>query len=302
MIITVTVNIFVGAKVVQLSIRGAHFWRIGSMRKSCLIFGMGGLLAACATAPLEQGGSLRSYSTLKPSDGIVTRSLLSLNKEDVLAAKTVKIIPTKFSAPAARVPLTATQQRLVSNAVDRSLCAGLSHRFEVIDGSHPADLTVQAVITRLTPTDIAAVGVSKGASVAKTILLPGVPVPIPRIPIGLGNLSLEAEALGRDGEQKAAMVWGRGANAFGGRMSEEGDAYVLATAFGEDFSKLLVTGATPFGGSPTLPPADSLGPLLGGKHKYPACETFGRFPGLVGVLGDQLALPPEWTDKGAITQ
>ena len=28
----------------------------------------------------------------------------------------------------------------------------------------------------------------------ETILLPGVPVPIPRIPIGLGSLSLEAEA------------------------------------------------------------------------------------------------------------
>ena len=81
-------------------------------------------------------------------------------------------------------------------------------------------------------------------------------------------------------------------------MSEEGDAYTLAAAFGEDFSKMLVTGSTPFGGSKALPPIESLGPLFGGPHKYPACEAFGRFPGLVGVLGDQMALPPEWTDKG----
>nr|WP_245303678.1 DUF3313 domain-containing protein [Pseudorhodoplanes sinuspersici] len=272
--------------------------------KSCVSLAAASLLSACATAPLEQAGSLRSYENLKPSDGVVTRSLLNLNKDDVLAAKTVKIIPTSFSAAAASVPFTATQRRLVTNAVDRSLCAGLSHRFEVVDSSQPADLTVQAVITHVTPTDKAAVGLSKGASIAKTIFLPGVPVPIPRVPVGLGSLSLEAEARNHSGDQKAAMVWGRGASAlFGGsgRMSEEGDAYTLAAAFGEDFSKMLVTGSTPFGGSPTLPPAESLGPLFGGKHKYPACEAFGRFPGLAGVLGDQMALPPEWTDKGPVT-
>lgn len=258
------------------------------------------MLTACATAPLERAGSLQSYENLKASDGLTTRSLLSLSKEDVLAARTVKIIPTEFAPAAAQVPFTPTQRKLVSNAVDRSLCAGLSHRFEVVALSQPADLTVQAVITHVAPTDKAAVGVSKGASIAKSILLPGIPVPVPRVPIGLGSLSLEAEARGTSGEQRAAMVWGRGANALGsGRMSEEGDAYTLAAAFGEDFSKMLVTGNTPFGGSPTLPPFESLGPLFGGAHKYPACEAFGRFPGLVGVLGDQMALPPEWTDKGA---
>lgn len=273
--------------------------------KSCFSLAAASLLAACATAPLEQAGSLRSYENLKPSDGVVTRSLMNLSKDDVLAAKTVKIIPTEFSVAAASVPFTETQRKLVTNAVDRSLCAGLSHRFEVVHPSQPADLTVQAVITHVTPTDKAAVGMTKGAAIAKTIFLPGVPVPIPRVPIGLGSLSLEAEARTDSGEQKAAMVWGRGASAlFGGsgRMSEEGDAYTLAAAFGEDFSKMLVKGSTPFGGSPSLPPPESIGPLFGGAHKYPACEAFGRFPGLVGVLGDQMALPPEWTDKGPAKQ
>ena len=276
----------------------------GQAGKSVVSLAIAGLLSACATAPLEQAGSLRSYESLKPSDGVVTRSLLNLNKEDVLAARTVKIIPTEFSVIAARVPFTATQRKLVTNAVNRSLCAGLSHRFEVVHPSQPADLTVQAVITHVTPTDKAAVGMTKGASIAKSIFLPGVPVPIPRVPIGLGSLSLEAEARTHSGDQKAAMVWARGAGVLGssGRMSEEGDAYTLAAAFGEDFSKMLVTGSTPFGGSPTMPPAESLGPLFGGAHKYPACEAFGRFPGLVGVLGDQMALPPEWTDKGPATQ
>lgn len=276
--------------------RSAH--RAG---KSSFSLAITGLLAACATAPLEQAGSLRSYNDLKPSNGLVTRSLLNLNKEDVLAARTVKIVPTEFASTTSSVPFTATQRKLVTNAVDRSLCAGLSQRFEVVSSSEPADLTIQTIITHAVPTDVAAVGVSKGASIAKTILLPGVPVPIPRVPIGLGSLSLEAEARSDTGEQKAAMVWGRGATALGsGRMSEEGDAYTLAAAFGEDFSKMLVTGATPFGGTPSLPPIESLGPLLGGAHKYPACEAFGRFPGLVGMVGDQMALPPDWTDKGAL--
>jgi hypothetical protein len=228
-----------------------------------------------------------------------------LNKDAVLAAKTVRIIPTEFSISAARVPFTPIQRKLVSNAVDRSLCAGLSDRFEVVHNSQPADLTVQAVITHVVPTDVAAVGVSKGASIAKMIFLPGVPVPVPRVPVGLGSLSLEAEARDYGGQQKAAMVWGRGANALigsKGRMSEEADAYAMATAFGEDFSKMLVNGSTPFGGPPSIPPIESLGPKMGGAHKYPACEAFGRFPGLAGVIGDQLALPPEWTDKGAASQ
>ncbi len=84
------------------------------------------------------------------------------------------------------------------------------------------------------------------------------------------------------------MVWGRGATA---RLEVRGVCRKKAMPtrwlrrFGEDFSKMLVTGSTPFGGSPTIPPAESLGPLFGGAHKYPACEAFGRFPGLVGVLG-----------------
>jgi hypothetical protein len=268
----------------------------------CLLLVTTALMKACATAPLERAGTLRSYQNLKISNGVLTRSLLNLNKDAVLAAKTVKIIPTEFSSSAARVPFTAVQRKLVSNAVDRSLCAGLSHRFEVVEKSRPADLTVQAVITHVTPTDVVAVGFSKGAAVAKMVLLPGVPVPVPRAPVGLGSLSLEAEARDHTGEQKAAMVWGRGANALvggKGRMSEAGDAYALAASFGEDFSKMLVTGSAPFGGPPAIPPIESLGPRLGGPHKYPACEAFGRFPGFIGFVGDQLVLPPEWTDKGA---
>lgn len=260
---------------------------------------LGLLVSGCATATLDQAGSLRSYDNMEQSDGMLTRSKLRVSKEEVLAAKTIRIVPTVFS-DGTSVPFTAVQRRLVTNAADRALCAGLSERFYVV-ASEPADLTVHAVITHVVPTDPTAVGVSKGVSVAKTILLPGVPVPVPRIPVGLGSLSLEAEARDSAGQQKAAMVWGRAASAFdNGRMSEEGDAYGLAASFGGDFSQMLVTGVTPFGGVPSMPSMQRLGFLLGGAPKYPACEAFGRAPGLVGMVGDSAGVPPDWTDKGPV--
>src|SRR5579864_6499518 len=259
------------------------------------------LVAGCASAPLDRAGSLQAYDDLTPSDGLLTRSLQKVSKDDVLAAKTVRIIPTAFSEAAGNAAFTDDQRNLVTNAADRALCAGLSERFQVVGPSEPADLTVHAVVTHVVPTDPVAVGFSKGASVAKTVLLPAVPVPVPRIPIGLGSLSLEAEARDVAGAQKAAMIWGRNANALvdQGRVAREGDAYTLAVAFGDDFSKLLVTGKTPFGGLPSVPSIDKLGAQLGGAPKYPACEVFGRAPGLVGMIGDGIGLPPDWTDKGA---
>lgn len=259
------------------------------------------LLAGCATAPLDQAGSLRSYDRMEPANGLVTRSRLKVNKDAVLAARTVRIEPTVFSDTAARTSLTPEQRSLVANAVDRSMCAGLSERFEVVHPSERADLTVHAVVTQITPTDPVAAGLSKGGSVAKSILLPGVPGPVPRIPYGLGSLSLEAEARDPEGQQQAAMIWGRGANVLFGstRIAEEGDAYVLAAEFGGDFSTLLVTGGSPFGRLPSPPSLEKIGYLLGKAAKHPACEAFGKPPGVVGLIGDYVGAPPSWTDPGA---
>lgn len=262
---------------------------------------LSGVVAGCATAPLDQAGSLHAYADLKPSDGLVTRSLLRVSAQDVLAAKTVRIVPTAFLDRDGQAQLTPAQRSLVTNAADRTLCFGLSERLQVVSAAEPADLTVHAVITHVTPTNAVAVGVSKGAFVAKTVLLPAVPVPVPRIPIGLGTLSLEAEAIDAHGDQKAAMIWARGATALDvGRVAEEGDAYGLAAAFGDDFSKMLVTGKTPFDTLLPLPPsANALTSALGGAPKYPACEAFDRSPGVVGLIGAGIGVPPEWTDKGS---
>lgn len=257
--------------------------------------------AGCATAPLDEAGSLSSYSDLAQSDGLLAKSRLRVNKDAVLAAKTVRLVPTTF-APAAKMEgMTDEQRRLVANAVDRSLCAGLSERLKVVSAPEPADLTVHAVVTNMALTDPNAVAATKAASVAKSILLPGIPVPTPRLPIGLGSLSIEAEARKTGGGQEAAMVWGRGANALSGsaRVSNVGDAYELASAFGDDFSKLVVTGETPFQKLPPLPSAERVQSWAGGAPKYAACEAFGREQGVAGLVTGAVGLPPEWTDKGA---
>lgn len=257
-------------------------------------------LGGCANAPLERAGSLSSYDRMSDANGLVTRSQIRVNKKDVLAAKTVRIASTVFPARA-DVPLNEKERRLVANAISRELCLRLSERFRIVAADDDADLTVQATVTHATPTSPTASGASKALAIAKTVALPAVPVPVPRLPIGLGGLSVEAEARDFAGFQKAAMVWARNANSISNspRVANEGDAYDLAADFGDDFAKLVTTGESPFGGVPALPPIENIPVRLGGAPKYVACEAFGRFPGITGFAGQGLGLPPGWTDSGA---
>lgn len=74
-------------------------------------------------------------------------------------------------------------------------------------------------------------------------------------------------------------------------------AYSLAASFGGDFSKMLVSGKTPFKGMPKIPSGQRIKSGLGGKARFPACENFGRSPGLIGLGASQVGMPPSWTDK-----
>lgn len=258
-------------------------------------------LAGCATAPITQSGSLASYQAMAESNGILAKSQLNVDKDKVLAASTVRIMPTSFSGEAGAV-LSEEQRRLVANAVDRALCLNLSERFTVVPANERADLTTRTFITQATATDPVAAGASKVVSAVPGAL--GVPVPVPRLPIGLGSLTIEAEALDRKGRQQAAMVWARGANSFTNSpvLSQAGDAYDLAGSFSADFGQMLLTGETPFGKPPKLPSIERIGAALGAKPKNAACEAFGRDPGLIGMVANRLGAPPEWVDKGAVPQ
>ncbi|MGY2989341.1 DUF3313 domain-containing protein [Bradyrhizobium sp. USDA 4508] len=279
--------------------------RNGQPNRSSLLAGAAvvvALLSGCASAPMTRGGSLASYDNLTPSDGVLAKSLVRVNKDEVLAAKTVRIVPTTFSQTASPT-LSQEQRHLVANAIDRSLCVGLSERLQVVGPDQPADLSLHALVTQAAPTDEVAAGTSKVVSFLPSALGAGVPVPVPRLPVGLGSLTVEAEVRDQASRQQAAMIWARGANSFTNSpmVSSAGDAYDLAPSFSDDFSKLVVTGATPFGKAPELPSFDKIGATLGGKPKYAACEAFGRNPGLVGMAAGKLGLPPEWSDKAPAT-
>lgn len=113
---------------------------------------MAGLTAGCAPAPLVEGSGLSKYDAMQPSDGVLTKSRISVNKEKVLAAQTVRIAPTTFP-PGIAAKLTSSQRDLVTNAVNRGLCVSLSDRFKVVAPDQPADLTVKASVTQVTETD-----------------------------------------------------------------------------------------------------------------------------------------------------
>ncbi|WP_205648506.1 DUF3313 domain-containing protein [Acuticoccus kandeliae] len=267
-----------------------------------LFLALTALLPGCADAPLVAGTGLSAYSALAPSNGLITKSNVHVDKAEVLAAKTINIIPARF--PATVAPKFSAQQRdLVSNAVDRALCVSLSRRFVVVGPNQPADLTVRAAVTRVSGTNEIAAGASVATSIAMSFVETAVPIPTPRIPLGMGAISIEAEALDPKGKQRAAMVWAKGANMMfsSARMSKASDAYDLAAAFGADFAQLLIKGESPFKGSGIgidLPTWQGIRSAMGLPAKYAACESFGRSPGLVGVVADQVGLPPEWIDKG----
>ncbi len=180
---------------------------------------------------------------------------MHVDKDAVLAARTVLIVPTSFAAEAASAKLSTRDRRLVANAVDRSVCIALSDRFHIVLPPQTADLTVHVTIANIVPTDETAAATTKVLDIGKSVVTStgvvetSVPIPSVRVPIGLGGIALEGEAVDPTGQQKAAMLWAKGASSFFGnttRVSPVGDAYELASAFGDDFSELLVTGEDPF--------------------------------------------------------
>ncbi|GGB07213.1 hypothetical protein GCM10011491_39150 [Brucella endophytica] len=270
------------------------------IRFTCVGLLMFACLAGCAKVPLQSGASLSSYDNLVSEKSLLAKAAIKADRDALLSARTVRIIPTGFTPTAAAMVEDPKDLRLVANAIDRSLCVSLSDRLQVVGSGQAADLTVRANVTVLVPTNAAAAALSTATSLGTSVVLP---VSVPRLPLGLGGLGVEAEAIGVDGKQKAAMVWARGANSITEkpRMSKVGDAYSLASKFGNDFAALIVKGKSPFGGMPEIPSLQKMRSGLGGKAKYTACETFGRAPGVAGLVTGQLGMPPGWSDKGDAT-
>ncbi len=266
-------------------------------------------LSACGTVLLNDVGSLSRYDRLRASTEASTTARLYADAGALAGTKTVRIIPTQFpAAVAGAAGISEAERRLVANNADRALCYELSLRYDVVS-SRNADLTVRAQVTRIDQTGLIGAGATIGTSAAVTVagqvgigFAEGLGrIPIPRVPIGLGSLTVEAEALDRRHEQRAAMVWGGAANSFTSqpRYSRISDAYDLAGDFGQDFGFYLATGEDPFKAALTLPNWDRIRvTTLGEAPLDPDCEAYGRAPGVDGILTDYIGLPPDYSDKG----
>ena len=252
--------------------------------------------SGCSSVPLTEGTTLTSVGQLTPAKGKFTKTRTFVDAKSLTTARTVAIMPTTFSFAASSRIKNLRDRSLVTNALDRALCVALSDRYQIVPSGQPADLTVRAVVAGVVPTNKAAAGVATAVSLGSSFALP---VSLPRIPIGLGGLAVEAEAVDHTGTPRAAVLWSKGANSFTTkpRVSEVGDAYSLANSFGKYFARILSTGKEPKGIDLSLPSSQSMRSAFGGKPKYAACEAFGRAPGLAGVLANQVGAPPEWTDK-----
>lgn len=257
-------------------------------------------IAGCASVPLTEGGTLSSYDRLGEPKGNLSKTRTYVDGAGLASMKTARIVPTAFSSSASSHVETEADRVLVANAIDRALCIALSDKYQMLPAGRTADLTVRAVVTDIVPTNKTMAGISTAVTLGSNAVLP---VGVPRLPVGLGGLAVEAEAMDSTGVQRAAMVWARGANSIQNnpRVSDVGDAYGLAVKFGDEFSRVLETGKEPEGLDLSLPSGQRLKSWFGGKPKYEACDTFGRAPGLVGVVADKVGAPPQWTDERPAT-
>ena len=254
------------------------------------------MLSGCASVPLQDGGTLTSYSKLGDTKGNLSKARIFVDGQGLASVKRVSIVPTRFTSRAASKIESPADRALVSNVLDRALCIALSDKYEIVPTSQHADLIIRSAVTDVVPTDKAMAGAATAITLGSSAFLP---VAAPRLPIGLGGLAVEAEAVDNKGVQRAAVIWARGANSIQNSplVSEVGDAYALASTFAIDFSRTLILGKEPEMLDISLPSGQWIQSWFGGEPKYAACEAFGRAPGLSGIVAAKFGAPPEWTDK-----
>ncbi len=148
-------------------------------------------LLGCAAVPLEQANSLTSYDGLTSNNGRLTKASYKVSSGALGTARTIYIEPTKASAAAAVSIKKFSDRALVANVISRALCIGVSDRFEVVSTKEDADLVVHATITQIVPTNATMAGLPTATTLGASLFSS---VPVPRLPMGLGGLSVEAEA------------------------------------------------------------------------------------------------------------
>lgn len=209
--------------------------------------------------------------------------------------KTVSIAPTTFAFDASSRIRSEANRALAFNAVNCAVCVALSDTYQVVSNSQPSDLIVRTIVADIVPTDKTTASVATAVILRSGVVLP---VSAPLCRIALGELAVEAEAVDSTGVQHAAMLWTGGATSIQNepRVSETGNPYGLAFKFGNEFSRMLVTGKEPKVLDIALPSTQRTRSWFGGKRKYAACDALGRALGLAGAAAAELGAQPQWTD------
>ena len=192
-------------------------------------------LAACST-PTRQTGMLSTYDGLAVKPDAVRASVSDRKDEAGLeTVGRVALAPTLVAKNTAEW-MTPTERTTLLREIDAQLCFELSERYEIAAPDGAADAKVRAVLSQVRPTG----RMSSAASAAAGFFIPG-PIGL-RAPGTLGGLGVEAEMVGADGQQLAAITWTRQGMAVGTdnpSLSRIGDALQFAEPFADAAAKAM---------------------------------------------------------------
>jgi len=239
-------------------------------------------LAARTTAP-EPSGALGDYSGLGSAEGRLAKwrdfADPALLKE---SARLYIAMPTFSADVAARI--SPEHQAVLAQSLARAFCDAASRDFEVVSAPDNA-LSARIVVTDVRTTNRAVAAMSSVMWV--------------RVPVGLGGLTVEAEALTPSGKRAAALLWSRTADPMSGaRLSQIGDAYDFTNEFGEAFGRLVRRGDAGSRGLASAVGVPTRAPNL--KADDP-CSAFGGTRLGVGAAAmfSPIQPPPRWVEKRA---
>ncbi|WP_339914522.1 DUF3313 family protein [uncultured Brevundimonas sp.] len=187
-------------------------------------------LGACQTAPEAQSGFLQSYAGLAVPGQSLRASVLQRRDDDGAARIERVFIAPSVLIDGAGAGLAEVDRARVLREVDRQVCYEVSERFTVIAAPAADAATIRAAVVRIGATGQA----GSVAAATANFFIPG-PVGV-RVPGATGGLAAEAELLGPDASQVAAILWARNATVVGmdaPSLSRVGDALQFAEPFGD---------------------------------------------------------------------
>lgn len=212
-------------------------------------------MAGCASTP-TQSGFLKSYDDMKPKSMVRAKEIRRKGGPNLARIHTVAILPTTILPAAQAEWLTNDAKAALLNEIDAQLCFELTKRYDLAP-PQKADARVHAAVTSLEATGRA----GSTAAAAVNVVIPG-PIGV-RPPGSTGGMSVEAEMLGRNNRQLAAISWSRDAMNVGAdnpSLTRIGDALQFAEPFADAAGKVMTAPDAKKREVPKPDPCEKYGP------------------------------------------